>query len=222
MAGRKRSRTDDAPATEKRETRSSKVQKTEGGRASGKGGAKGAARLKTGLTASAFKSRAAPIHLALSFNPFPGEGETVAVGEGEEQASILTTTTLTASSFSTGSFGWKGSKRIAIPLKAPGVLWCCESRTSVANPSIRVNATVIGSKDVKESAEEGEEAKEEGEGTKESAEEGEGIKEGGGEDEGAQEEQTSTEAKAEGAKAAAELGLPAAETTGNPVTVAQA
>ncbi|KAI6151142.1 hypothetical protein BKA82DRAFT_4124427 [Pisolithus tinctorius] len=220
MAGRKRSRTDDAPATEKRETRSSKVQKTEGGRASGKGGAKGAARLKTGLTASAFKSRAAPIHLALSFNPFPGEGETVAVGEGEEQASILTTTTLTASSFSTGSFGWKGSKRIAIPLKAPGEGG--EAEEDTVHIMLTVNATVIGSKDVKESAEEGEEAKEEGEGTKENAEEGEGIKEGGGDDEGAQEEQTSTEAKAEGAKAAAELGLPAAETTGNPVTVAQA
>lgn len=196
------------------------MQKTEGGRASGKGGAKGAARLKTGLTASAFKSRAAPLHLALSFNPFPGEGETVAVGEGEEQASILTTTTLTASSFSTGSFGWKGSKRIATPLKAPGEGG--EAEEDTVHIMLTVNATVIGSKDVKESAEEGEGAKEEGEGTKESAEEGEGIKEGGGEDEGAQEEQTSTEAKAEGAKAATELGLPAAEATGNPVTVAQA
>lgn len=196
------------------------MQKTEGGRASGRGGAKGAARLKTGLTASAFKSRAAPIHLALSFNPFPGEGETVAVGEGEEQASILTTTTLTASSFSTGSFGWKGSKRIAIPLKAPGEGG--EAEEDTVHIMLTVNATVIGSKDVKESAEEGEGAKEEGEGTKENAEEGEGIKGGGGNDEGAQEEQKSTEVQAEGAKAAAELGLPAAEATGNPVTVAQA
>ncbi|KIK15714.1 hypothetical protein PISMIDRAFT_16343 [Pisolithus microcarpus 441] len=215
MAGRKRTRSDDTPATEKRETRSSKVQKTEGGRAPGRGGAKGTARLKTGLTASAFKSRAAPLHLALSYNPFPGEGETIAVEAGGEEASILSTTTLTPSSFTTGSFGWKGSKRIAVSLKAPGEGGEDEGDTV----HIMVNATVIGSKDVKESAEEGE-------GVKESAEEAEaeGVKEGSGEGEGAQEEQTSTEAKAEGAEAApaAETGQTTVEPTGTPVTVAQA
>lgn len=217
MAGRKRTRSDDTPATEKRETRSSKVQKTEGGRAPGRGGAKGTARLKTGLTASAFKSRAAPLHLALSYNPFPGEGETVAVEAGGEEASILSTTTLTPSSFTTGSFGWKGSKRIAVSLKAPGEGGEAEGDT--VHIMLTVNATVIGSKDVKESAEEGE-------GVKESAEEAEaeGVKEGSGEGEGAQEEQTSTEAKAEGAEAApaAETGQTTVEPTGNPVTVAQA
>ncbi|KAI6036995.1 hypothetical protein BKA83DRAFT_4170556 [Pisolithus microcarpus] len=169
MAGRKRTRSDDTPATEKRETRSSKVQKTEGGRAPGRGGAKGTARLK---------SRAAPLHLALSYNPFPGE-----------------------CSFTTGSFGWKGSKRIA-----------GEAEGDTVHIMLTVNATVIGSKDVKESAEEGE-------GVKESAEEAEaeGVKEGSGEGEGAQEEQTSTEAKAEGAEA-----VPAAETGQDYVTVAQA
>ncbi|KAI6038412.1 hypothetical protein EDC04DRAFT_1977532 [Pisolithus marmoratus] len=216
MAGRKRSRTDDTPATGKRETRSSKVQKTEGGRAPGRGGAKGTARLKTGLTAPAFKSRAPPLHLALSYNPFPEEGETIAVGEGGEQASILTTTTLAPSSFTTGSFGWKGSKRIAVSFKAPGEGGRDEEDT--VHVMLTVNATVIGSKDVKESAEEGE-------GAKESAEEGEGIKEGGGEGEGAQEEQTSTEAKAGGAEEApaTEAGQTTVEPTGNPLaTVAQA
>ncbi|KAI6097920.1 hypothetical protein EV401DRAFT_2082393 [Pisolithus croceorrhizus] len=214
MAGRKRTRTgDDTTATEKRETRSSKVQKTEGGRAPGRGGAKGTARLKTGFTASAFKSRAAPLHLALSYNPFPGEGETVAVeASGGEEASILSTTTLTPSSFTTGSFGWKGSKRIAVSLKAPREGGEAEGDTV----HIMVNATVIGSKDAKESAEEGE-------GAKESAEEGEGVKAGNGEAEGAQEEQTSTEAKEEGAETApaAETGQTTVEPTGNPVTVAQ-
>lgn len=216
MAGRKRTRTgDDTTATEKRETRSSKVQKTEGGRAPGRGGAKGTARLKTGLTASAFKSRAAPLHLALSYNPFPGEGETVAVeASGGEEASILSTTTLTPSSFTTGSFGWKGSKRIAVSLKAPREGGEAEGDT--VHIMLTVNATVIGSKDAKESAEEGE-------GAKESAEEGEGVKAGNGEAEGAQEEQTSTEAKEEGAETvpAAETGQTTVEPTGNPVTVAQ-
>ncbi|KAI5987535.1 hypothetical protein EDD15DRAFT_1484106 [Pisolithus albus] len=217
MAGRKRTRSDDTPATEKRETRSSKVQKTEGGRAPGRGGAKGTARLKTGLTASAFKSRAAPLHLALSYNPFPGEGETVAVEAGEEGASILSTTTLTPSSFTTGSFGWKGSKRMAVSLKAPGEGGEAEGET--VHVMLTVNATVIGSKDVKESAEEGE-------GAKESAEEGEGeaegVKEGNGEGEGAHEEQTSTEAKAEGAEAEPAGETATVEPTGNPVSVAQA
>lgn len=217
MAGRKRTRSDDTPATEKRETRSSKVQKTEGGRASGRGGAKGTARLKTGLTASAFKSRAAPLHLALSYNPFPGEGEIVAVEAGGEEASILSTTTLAPSSFTTGSFGWKGSKRIAVSLKAPGEGGEAEGDT--VHIMLTVNATVIGSKDVKESAEEGE-------GVKESAEEAEaeGVKEGSGEGEGAQEEQTSTEAKAEGAEAApaAETGQTTVEPTATPVSVTQA
>ncbi|KAI6123248.1 hypothetical protein EDD16DRAFT_686099 [Pisolithus croceorrhizus] len=217
MAGRKRTRTgDDTTATEKRETRSSKVQKTEGGRAPGRGGPKGTARLKTGLTASAFKSRATPLHLALSYNPFPGEGETVAVEAGGEEASILSTTTLTPSSFTTGSFGWKGSKRIAVSLKAPREGGEAEGDT--VHIMLTVNATVIGSKDAKESAEEGE-------GAKESAEEGEGegVKVGNGEGEGAQEEQTSTEAKEEGAETApaAETGQTTVEPTGNPVAVAQ-
>jgi len=45
FTGRKRAATDDTAGTEKRETRSSKVQKTEGG-GRGRGGAKGTARLK--------------------------------------------------------------------------------------------------------------------------------------------------------------------------------
>ncbi|KAG6331263.1 hypothetical protein ID866_7827 [Astraeus odoratus] len=175
-AGRKRAMTDDSPAAEKRETRSSKVQKTEGGvKAASSRGAqtKGTARLKTGLTTTAFKARAPPLHVALSYNQFTGEGgegDTAAAADtsnGEHaQAPILSTTTLAPSSFSTGSFGWKGSKRIVVALKGKD-----GEREENVHVMLTINATVIGSKDAKEGEEEAEATKEggsgEGEGTHE-------------------------------------------------------
>lgn len=177
MAGRKRAATDHTAGTEKRETRSSKVQKTEGG-GRGRGGAKGTARLKTGLTTAAFKARATPLHLALSYHPFQGEGvagvaETATTPAGTEQATLLTTSTLMPGSFATGSFGWKGSKRIVVELKAKGQTEgevIAEGAEETVNVMLTINATVIGSKEAKE-----------GEG-------GEESKDGAGEGEGAHEE----------------------------------
>ncbi|KAF8558500.1 hypothetical protein OG21DRAFT_1481481 [Imleria badia] len=160
MAGRKRAAAEDT--TEKRETRSSKVAKTEGTKTAGKA-AKGTARLKarliisltilpyltvvwlhhssqTSMAHSTFKSRAVPLHVSI----------TTTAPEGQETASadpgFLTSTTLNASTFSTGSFGWKGHKRMVVELpKAEG-----EGEGEKVHVTLTINATVIGSKDVKE------------------------------------------------------------------------
>ncbi|KAL4075368.1 hypothetical protein V8B97DRAFT_2004929 [Scleroderma yunnanense] len=219
MAGRKRAATDDTAGGEKRETRSSKVQKSEGGgrAASGRGGAKGTARLKTGLSTAAFKARAAPLHLALSYDPFPGEGEVGATAAATTSASgervvLLTTTTLTPGSFATGSFGWKGSKRIVVGLKskeqAEGEA-TAEVGEETLNVMLTINATVIGSKGTKE-------IEEEGKGEKEGAGEGEGAhEEGRGEAKPAVEgdETEASAAEAQGEQTAAQVAETTTETT---------
>ncbi|KAG1799477.1 uncharacterized protein HD556DRAFT_1305677 [Suillus plorans] len=159
MAGRKRAA--EESATEKRETRSAKVPRTEA-RKSAKGtGKKGAARLKTGLSATAFKSRAQPLHVNISHTRPPTDVESTDPG-------FLEAIELVSSGFSTGSFGWKGSKRLTVNLpklegeeegEAVHVML-----TSLGNLSLaRINATVIGSKGAKEEGEEGEEGEKSGE-----------------------------------------------------------
>ncbi|KAF9239692.1 hypothetical protein BU15DRAFT_74547 [Melanogaster broomeanus] len=144
MAGKKRAAAD-LPSTEKRETRSSKVPKTESGRAAGKSGAKGTARLKTSMAASKFKSHAAPLHVNVT-------STAPSVSEGQEPAEpvdpgFLGGTVLAPSSFSTGSFGWKGSKRLVVELP--------KGEAEVGEKvHVMINATVIGSKDVHEEGEE--------------------------------------------------------------------
>ena len=192
-SGRKRAAAEDTTA-EKRETRSSKVAKTEGAKTGGKA-AKGTARLKarliislkispyltcmvgsfatqTSMAQSAFKSRAVPLHVSIT--------TTAPSLEGQESAPVdpgfLASTTLVPSTFSTGSFGWKGHKRMVVELpKAEGegegekvhvtltYVFHSDNATVVWIPTsqCRINATVIGSKDVKE----GEEHEGEKEGT---------------------------------------------------------
>lgn len=170
MAGRKRAATDSS-STEKRETRSSKTQKVDNGtKGTTKRKPKGTGALKTGLTTTAFKSRAVPLHVAIGHRPFVGEGETGA-------ADLLASVTLAPTSFATGSYGWKGSKRITVPLRAHGESEPEgeELEKGAVHVTLTINATVIGSKGAKET--EGvEEAEEEGGGQKEGAE-GEHIQE---------------------------------------------
>lgn len=68
------------------------------------------------MVQSVFKSRAAPLHVNIT---------TTAPPEGQESATadpgFLASTTLVPSTFSTGSFGWKGHKRMVVELpKAEG------------------------------------------------------------------------------------------------------
>ncbi|KAG2047527.1 hypothetical protein BDR06DRAFT_963800 [Suillus hirtellus] len=179
MAGRKRAA--EESATEKRETRSAKVPRTEA-RKSAKGtGKKGAARLKTGLSAAAFKSRAQPLHVNISHTKPPTDVESTDPG-------FLEAIELVSSGFSTGSFGWKGSKRLTVNLpKLEG-----EEEGEAVHVMLTINATVIGSKGAKEEGEEGEEGEKSGEKvgekTEEKAEEKVEEKESEGVDEPVQEE----------------------------------
>ncbi|KAF8842539.1 hypothetical protein BDN67DRAFT_965675 [Paxillus ammoniavirescens] len=157
MPGKKRAAADEA-TTEKRETRSSKVPRTEGAKTAGKASTKGTGRLKTSMGASTFKSRAFPLHVNITSTP-------LAVAEGQETAApadpgFLGSTTLAPSSFSTGSFGWKGNKRMVIELpKGEG-----EEEGEKVHVMLTINATVIGSKNVRDGGEE-QEGQKEGEGT---------------------------------------------------------
>lgn len=158
MAGRKRAA--EESATGKRETRSAKVPRTEA-RKSAKGtGKKGAARLKTGLSATAFKSRAQPLHVNISHTRPPTDVESTDPG-------FLEAIELVSSGFSTGSFGWKGSKRLTVNLpKLEG-----EEEGEAVHVMLTINATVIGSKGAKEEGEEGEEGEKSGEKVGEKSEE---------------------------------------------------
>ncbi|KAH7890029.1 hypothetical protein F5I97DRAFT_1924525 [Phlebopus sp. FC_14] len=149
MAGRKRAA--EETSAEKRETRSAKVAKTEGTKAAGKAGAKGAARLKTSMPASKFKSRALPLHVNITHTPpTVGEGEEPATGVHADPG-FMGSIALVPASFATGSFGWKGSKRVVVELpKAEGE----EGEGEKLNVMWTINATVIGSKDVKDEGEE--------------------------------------------------------------------
>lgn len=69
------------------------------------------------MAQSAFKSRAVPLHVSIT--------TTSPSLEGQESAPVdpgfLASTTLDPSTFSTGSFGWKGHKRMVVELpKAEG------------------------------------------------------------------------------------------------------
>ncbi|KAG1868840.1 hypothetical protein C8R48DRAFT_701533 [Suillus tomentosus] len=179
MAGRKRAA--EESATEKRETRSAKVPRTEARKSAKSTGKKGAARLKTGLSATAFKSRAQPLHVNISHTKPPTDVESTDPG-------FLEAIELVSSGFSTGSFGWKGSKRLTVNLpKLEG-----EEEGEAVHVMLTINATVIGSKGAKEEGEEGEEGEKSGEKvgekTEEKAEEKVEEKESEGVDEPVQEE----------------------------------
>lgn len=143
MVGKRRA-PEDSPA-DKRETRSAKVPRTEGRKSARGTGRKGAARLKTGMSATAFKSRAQPLQVNISHTKPPADVESTDPG-------FVEAIELISSSFATGSFGWKGSKRITVSLpKLEG-----EEEEEKVHVMLTINATVIGSKDVKEEGEEGE------------------------------------------------------------------
>ncbi|KAG1768596.1 hypothetical protein EV702DRAFT_1144129 [Suillus placidus] len=129
---------------------------------------------------TAFKSRAQPLHVNISHTRPPTDVESTDPG-------FLEAIELISSSFSTGSFGWKGSKRMTVNLpKLEG-----EEEEEKVHVMLTINATVIGSKDAKEEVEEGEKSGEK-------AEEKAGEKEAEGVDEPAQEEPAPPAEEAEG------------------------
>ncbi|KAH7928198.1 hypothetical protein BV22DRAFT_1044862 [Leucogyrophana mollusca] len=170
-AGRKRTADETA---EKRETRSggsAKVAKTESTKSPKNAGkqAKGAARLKVGrwppsysyaaahaapktsMSTTAFKARALPLHVNITHTP-PSIPDDESVPVAQVDPGFVGTTSLVPSSFATGSFGWKGNKRLTIEL--PGQEG---GEKETVHVMLTINATVIGSKDAKDDGEEGKE-----------------------------------------------------------------
>ncbi|KAI0933507.1 hypothetical protein AcV5_005635 [Taiwanofungus camphoratus] len=154
MVGTKRAAEEGAGPT----TRSAKAPKTDklSSPATRKGGKKGP---KATMATSAFKVRAMPLHVNVTHTPpaISDDAETTAVASTDP--GFIGTTTLVPSSFATGSYGWKGSKRLTVELQnADGA----EGEKEKVHVMLTINATVMGSKGAKEGEDEGEEAKEEG------------------------------------------------------------
>ncbi|KZT24081.1 hypothetical protein NEOLEDRAFT_1179584 [Neolentinus lepideus HHB14362 ss-1] len=138
-------------------TRASKAAKTEGGAAApkGKGGKRGP---KTNLAASAFKANALPLHVNLTHTP-PSVGDKDTEPATAADPGFIGSLTLVPSSFQTGSYGWKGTKRIQVEISNPEG----GGQKETVHVQLQINATVIGSKDApsEEHPETSEEAKEE-------------------------------------------------------------
>jgi len=171
MAGRKRAAPEDATSA-----RPSKTTKTSTGKAKGRTGP------KANLSAKTFKSQARPLYINITHTPPPVAGKSGEEAQGESpDLGFVAALSLEPSSFSTGTYGWKGSKRIAIEVNNPDT-----GEKEKLQVQLTFNATVLGSKGKDE---EGEETKEEEEKKEERGEENNGEdKEGKEEKEDDQEE----------------------------------
>lgn len=70
------------------------------------------------MSLSAFKSKALPLHTNLTHTP-PSLPD-VEAAETAVDPGLIGTLTLLATSFKTGSYGWKGNKRVKIELQGEG------------------------------------------------------------------------------------------------------
>jgi hypothetical protein len=115
---------------------------------------------------STFKSRAVPLYVDIT---------TTAPTESAPADTGFLANTILVPNFSTGSFGWKGHNRMVVELpKAEGeedgekvhvmlTYVFCSRAMGILTSRCRINATVIGSKYVKEVGEHEEEPEEAGE-----------------------------------------------------------
>ncbi|OSD02051.1 hypothetical protein PYCCODRAFT_1435730 [Trametes coccinea BRFM310] len=119
MPPRKRA-ADDGEGASGPTTRSSKAPKTEqasparGGR--GGRGRRGGPRAN--LAASAFKARALPLHVNFTHTP-PVLADDGTASLAAADPGFIGTTALVPTTFATGSYGWKGTKRVTLELQNP-------------------------------------------------------------------------------------------------------
>ncbi|KAJ6482885.1 hypothetical protein C8R47DRAFT_1217805 [Mycena vitilis] len=135
MAGTKRGAEDSGPAT-----RASKVAKTDKDSPSSKGKKGGAKRGPKAIPESQFKSKALPLHVNLTHTP-PSIPDADSKPAAPADPGHLGSLTLVAKSFKTGSYGWTGSKRLAIELLNPE-----GGDKEKVTVMLTINATVVGSK----------------------------------------------------------------------------
>ncbi|KAH9939591.1 hypothetical protein B0H21DRAFT_711119 [Amylocystis lapponica] len=155
VPGTKRAAEDDAASGPT--TRSAKAPKTDPkGRKGGKKGPKVSTRARTrapparsrparqaSMAASTFKARALPLHVNITHTP-PVIGDDTATAASADPG-FVGTTALLPSTFSTGSYGWKGNKRITIELESGE-----GGEKEKVHVMLTINATVMGSKGAKE------------------------------------------------------------------------
>ncbi|KAJ7273008.1 hypothetical protein C8J57DRAFT_264071 [Mycena rebaudengoi] len=132
MAGTKRSAESDGPST-----RASKVAKTDKAPAAAKG--KKGKKTKA-IPTSAFKSKALPLHVNLTHTP-PSIADADTTPAAPMDPGHLGGLTLVPTSFSTGSYGWKGNSRLTIELLNPE-----GGEKEKVTVMLNINATVVGSK----------------------------------------------------------------------------
>jgi len=110
-----------------------------------KGGPKAGA-----IPASDFKARAVPLHVAVSRTPPAAGDDNNASLAPVDDTDLLGAVALQPCSFTTGSYGWKGSKRLAIDLVDP-----TSGEKNKVQVMLTVNATVMGSKQAEKEVEVG-------------------------------------------------------------------
>ncbi|CAE6492532.1 unnamed protein product [Rhizoctonia solani] len=98
---------------------------------------------KAPLSAEDFKSKALPLHVNLTQTPPKLEGESAPATSDD---GLLASIAMQPTTFQTGSYGWKGSRRMTIPL--PG-----GTEGETVTVMININASVVGSKDAAAEAE---------------------------------------------------------------------
>lgn len=160
MAGGTKRAADDSTSTAS--PRGSKAQKTEKSLDSKNTGKRAAKKTQPPLSTTEFKSKALPLHVNLTHTP-PSilervESDILVTGGSEledvakvdsaielrDDIGFIENLTLLPSSFTTGSYGWKGSKRITVELQdgdGEG-----EGGKEKVQVMLSINATVIGSK----------------------------------------------------------------------------
>lgn len=137
MAGTKRTSSGEGAST-----RARKAAKTSNGE-SNKGAAKKGKGKGKAVPPATFKTQALPIHVNFTHTP-----AAVITNEEEPTASSdpghIANATLLPTEFSTGSYGWKGARRITIELQG------AEGKKEKVQVMININATVVGSKGAKD------------------------------------------------------------------------
>ncbi|KAG8719797.1 hypothetical protein FRC08_001984 [Ceratobasidium sp. 394] len=109
----------------------------------------GKAKAKAALSPGDFKSKALPLHLNITHTP-PKLAESTEESEAPAEPSssdpgFIASIAMQPSTFATGSYGWKGSRRLTIPLG--------DTEGETVTVMININATVVGSKDASSTAE---------------------------------------------------------------------
>ncbi|KAG5723939.1 hypothetical protein E4T56_gene9728 [Termitomyces sp. T112] len=104
-----------------------------------KKGRKRRAKLQPSISAETFNSAASLLHVNLTHTaPTNGDPETEVV---RVDPGFIGNVSLAPNTFSTGSFGWKGSKRLTVELPSSN-----RDGNEEVQVMLSINATVIGSK----------------------------------------------------------------------------